>query len=317
MSTLTSRVVANLIPGARPASRHAKLQRWLGRDIAGYFLIAPAYIIYLVFILAPVLFVVVLSFTSYRLTGEWRWVGASNFIEMWMDEVFIAALIHTFEYSIATILPSLALGLVLAVLLNRQIAGATIFRQLFYSPNVISTVATAVAWLWILDPSNGFLNRLLSMLGLPTREWLYDPQVALPALCLLGIWRSMGFNMVIYLAALQSIPRELFEAARVDGAREREVFWHVILPLLQPTTFFLLIMGFINGFQVFDQIFIMTQGGPANSTTTLVHQIYLQAFFYHRMGYASAIATVLMLVVATITIFNFKYGQQGKIVEVS
>jgi len=293
-----------------------RFRKWLGPDATGYLLIAPAYFIYIVFVLVPVLAVFLLSLTNYRLVGTWRWVGLGNFWLLWGDENFTIALKNTAVYALFTLAPSIALGLVLAALLNRKIRGLAFFRQVYYFPNVVSTVAAAVTWLWILDPANGFLNRLLGLVGLPQPEWLYDPNTALPALIGVGVWKSLGFNMVIYLAALQGIPRQIYEAARVDGAREVDAFFRITIPLVQPTTFFLLIMGVINGFQVFDQIYIMTQGGPANATTTLVHQIYLNAFFYHRLGYASAISIFLAAVVAAVTVINFRYGQRGKLTEV-
>ena len=303
--------------GKRGPGWWVRLRRWLGPDASGYLLIAPAYLIYAVYILIPVFVVCLLSLTSYRLVGAWRWVGLENFRQLWGDENFTMALRNTAVYAAFTLVPSIVLGLTLAALLNRRIRGLGFFRQVFYFPNIVSTVAAAVTWLWILDPSNGFLNRLLGLLGLPQPEWLYDPRTALPALIAVGVWKSLGFNMVIYLAALQGIPRQIYEAARVDGAREVDAFFRITIPLVQPTTFFLVIMGFINGFQVFDQIYIMTQGGPANATTTLVHQIYLNAFFYHRLGYASAISIFLAAVVAAVTIANFRYGQQGKLTEVA
>lgn len=302
--------------GKRGPGWRVRLRRWLGPDASGYLLIAPAYLIYAVYILIPVFAVCLLSLTSYRLVGAWRWIGLENFRQLWGDENFTMALRNTGVYAAFTLTPSIVLGLVLAALLNRRIRGLSFFRQVYYFPNIVSTVAAAVTWLWILDPANGFLNRLLGLLGLPQPEWLYDPRTALPALIGVGVWKSLGFNMVIYLAALQGIPRQLYEAARVDGAREVDAFFRITVPLVQPTTFFLVIMGFINGFQVFDQIYIMTQGGPANATTTLVHQIYLNAFFYHRLGYASAISIFLAAVVAAVTIANFRYGQQGKLTEV-
>ncbi|MDA8217001.1 MAG: sugar ABC transporter permease [Dehalococcoidales bacterium] len=298
-------------------STGARLRKWLGPDAAGYLLIAPAYFIYIVFILAPVFAVGVISLTSLKLVGDWQWIGLQNFSDLWGDHNFTSALRNTAVYSLFTLVPAISIGLVLAAMLNRKIRGLAFFRQVYYLPNVISTVAAAVTWLWIFDPANGFMNRLLGMVGLPQPDWLYDVNTALPALIMVGVWKSLGFNMVIYLAALQGIPREIYEAARVDGAKETDAFFHITIPLVQPTTFFLLIMGFINGFQVFDQIYIMTQGGPANATTTLVHQIYLNAFFYHRMGYASAISMLLMGVVAAVTLANFRYGQQGKLMEVS
>ncbi|MHB1132341.1 MAG: carbohydrate ABC transporter permease [Chloroflexota bacterium] len=310
--------MASIAKGAAGAGgRPGRLRKWLGPDAMGYLLIAPAYVIYVIFILAPVFFVAGLSLTSYRLTGVWNWVGLNNFVAIWSDHNFVSAVKNTAIYALFTLGPSLAFGLVLAAVLNRQLRGLPFFRQAYYLPNVVSTVAAAVTWLWIFDPGNGFLNRILGMFNLPRPDWLYDPNTALPALIVVGVWKLLGYNMVIYLAALQGIPREIYEAARVDGARERDNFFHITIPLVQPTTFFLLIMGFINGFQVFDQIYVMTSGGPANATTTVVHQIYLNAFFFHRMGYASAESMFLMIIVALVTLANFRYGQQGKLMEVS
>ncbi|MDA8220013.1 MAG: sugar ABC transporter permease [Dehalococcoidales bacterium] len=296
----------------RGRSRAAR--RRLGPDALGYLMIAPAYTIYVVFILFPVALVALLSLTDYSLvTRTWHQFGLENYVDLVANATIARALNNSIVYAVFTVLPGLVVGFLLAWILNGPIWGLALFRQVYYYPNVISFVAASVTWVWIYDPTMGFLNRVLELLGLPVQEWLYDPNLALPAVIVLGIWKSLGFNMVIYLAALQSIPRELYEAARVDGARNRDCLLRIAVPLVQPTTFFLVIMGLIAGFQAFDQIYVMTGGGPAGSTTTLVHQMYLNIFFYQRLGLAGAISMLVMVAVAAIALVNFRYANQGQL----
>lgn len=307
--------VADTSAGQTNASYRAR--RWPGPDSSGYLLIAPAYAIYVVWVLVPMFLVVAISLTNFSFSGQWQWVGLSNYREMLNSETFAIALRNTVVYAVFTILPSLILGLLLAVALNRKIIGTSVFRQVYYYPNVVSFVAASVIWLWIYDPTNGLANRALEAVGLPSLEWLHDPGLAMPALIVVGIWKGLGFNMVVYLAALQGVPREIYESARVDGAREVDCLFRITIPLIQPTTFFLLITGLIRGFEAFDLIFVMTGGGPANATTTLVHQAYLNAFFYQRFGLGAAISVFLLAVVATVTLSNFRYGRQGQTTEVN
>ncbi|WP_217597584.1 carbohydrate ABC transporter permease [Cohnella sp. GbtcB17] len=292
-------------PNARPKRSGAPI------DYAGYVLIAPGYIVYFAFLFVPLLIGMYYSFTDYNFYAKPEFVGLHNYTRLLHDELFGRAVYNTFIYSLFSILPQMALGLLLAVLLNGKIAGRVFARASIYVPNVTSMVAVSMIWLWIYDPSLGILNRLLRTFGLDPVQWLYDPGTAMGAIIAMSIWKSLGYTMIVYLAGLQSIPSSLYEAARVDGASRIRQFFAITIPMLKPTTFFILVMSCINSFMVFEQVNILTNGGPLNSTTTIVHQIYLRGFQDFQMGYASAMAMVLFLITLLITILNFRLGNQG------
>ena len=277
-------------------------------DPMAYLFIAPNLAIYGVFIFVPLMLSVGLSFTDYNLF-RWSWVGARNYIRMFGDADFVASIRNTSIYSVSTIFPSMAIGLVLAVMLNERLPGRTVFRTAFYLPNVISVVASSLAWSFMLhSSSNGVANRFLALFGLGPVEWLADIGWALPSVIVMSIWGLIGFNMLVYLAGLQSIPAPVYEAATIDGASPVQQFFRITLPLLRPTTFFLFVISCIRSFQVFGQVYIMTGGGPLNSTTTIVHQIYQNGFQGYKMGFASAQAIFLLLLIFGLTLLNFSYG---------
>jgi ABC-type sugar transport system permease subunit len=252
-----------------------------------------------------------LGFTDYNLMNAPKWIGIQNYLQIFQDENFITALVNTFYFSMFTIFPSMALGLIVAVLLNTKLLkGKPFFRACYYMPNIISMVAASMVWLWIYDPGHGLLNNILTALKMETKDWLFDPFLAMPSIIVVNIWNALGYNMIIYLAGLQGIPDYLYEAATVDGASKIRQFFTITIPMIKPITFFLFVMACIKSFQVFDQVFIMTNGGPVNATTTIVHQIYQNAFQYNKMGYASGMALILLLITTTITLMNFKYGNQ-------
>ena len=280
-------------------------------DLIAYLFITPNYLIYLVFILVPVIWVISLSFTRYELVTAPVFNGIANYLELFQDEIFSQALKHTFMYWIFTVAISMVIGLVLAVVLNQRIKGVSFFRAAYYLPNVISMVAIAIMWIWLYDPTKGILNAILGIFGIPPSDWLYDQNLALGCIIVPSIWALLGFNMVIYLAGLQNIPNMLYEAATVDGASQLKQFFVITIPMLRPITFFLIVMSSIKSFQVFDQIYVMTRGGPAKATTTLVYEIYENGFQFYKMGYASAMSVVLLVIVATITFINFAYGREG------
>lgn len=280
-------------------------------DLSGYAMIAPGYLVYFAFIFVPLLVSLYYSFTDYNFYSTPSFVGFDNYARLMKDALFGKAVVNTFVYAAGTIIPQMALGLVLAVLLNGKIAGRVFARASIYVPNVTSMVAVSMMWLWIYDPSLGIMNRLLASFGMDPVQWLYDPKTAMLAVVVMSIWKSIGYTMIVYLAGLQSIPTSLYEAARVDGASPIRQFFGITVPLLAPTTFFILVMSCINSFMVFEQVNIMTNGGPMNSTTTIVHQIYLRGFQDFRMGYASAMAMVLFAITLIITLANFKYGNKG------
>lgn len=273
----------------------------------GYLFMTPAILVIGVFLLLPIIWAVVLAFHKVQLLGEvsYRLVGFKNYWRMLQDERVLLALKNTAEY-VAIVVPiQTILALVLALALNTQLRGQRLFRTLFFLPTVTSSAVLTLIFMWIYN-SKGLLNEFLTWLGLPVYNWLGDPAVALKAIMIMNIWSTAPFFMVIYLAALQDIPETLYEAATIDGASPWEKFWYITLPFLKPVTFFIVVMGLIGTFQLFDQSYIFSagSGGPNNSTLTMVLLIYQYAFKSLDMGYASAIALVLALVIMTVTLMQ-------------
>jgi len=280
-------------------------------DRIAFLFILPNYAIYLAFILLPALAVIYLGFTDYSFITAPRFVGLQNYLKLPSDRVFMLAVGNTLLYWVITVGASMAIGLGLAVMLNRPLKGVGCFRAAFYLPNVLSLVAVALMWLWIYDPARGVLNTICFALDMPASDWLSDPGLALYLVMVPGIWTMLGFNMVIYLAGLQAISPDYYEVARIEGASAFEQFRLITLPLLRPITFFIFVMSSIRSFQVFDQIYIMTGGGPLNSTTTIAFEIYQNGFQFYKMGYASSMSVVLLVLVGTLTLINFAYGKEG------
>lgn len=279
-------------------------------NIAPYLFIAPNFIGFCVFILIPVLVSFVVAFTDFNIFkgfGESRFVGIENFTGMFADEWFLAALRNNLIYTVVTIPVILGGSIVLATVLNDKVYCRTALRVMIFIPYIASVVAISVIWMLILNPSQGILNNFLRDLGMANPPgWLGDPKWALPAVILVGIWAGLGYNTIIYMSGLQSVPKNLYEAAKIDGASGIQLFFHITVPMLRNTTFFLLITNIIGSFQVFGQINIMTGGGPGNATTVLAHYIYLSGFRYHKMGYASAMAWFLLLIIFIVTLFQWK-----------
>ena len=275
-----------------------------------YLMIAPAYLSYVLFILIPVAFTIVASFTNYNMYNTFDFVGLKNYANMAKDKVFIQSVRNTLVYTLS-LFPSLGIALFLANFLNRKSVLAPLFRTVNYLPNVASMVATSMIWLFILDPVNGLLNQILQAVGLRGGEWLSDPKKALYCLVAVGMWRSVGYFSVIFQSGIMGIPADLYEAGELDGANAWKQFLHITWPMLRPTTFFLFITGFISCFSVFEQVNVMTSGGPINSTTTIVHQIYRRAFMDFRMGYGSAMAVSLLAITFGMTLLSFRFGSQG------
>ncbi len=267
-----------------------------------YLLLAPFLIGLLLFIVGPLIFSVVLSLMNWNIVGTPRWVGLANYQELTGDLVFWKSFRNTLYYTLVTVPITILLSLGLATLMNRPIRGVYFLRAVYFSPITISVIAVGLLWAWMYTPNYGFLNYVLTLLGLPPVQWLVRVQTALLSLMLVGIWRGLGFNIIVFLAGLKNVPQELYDAAAIDGANELMQFRHVTLPMLTPTLFFAVVMALISSFQVFELTYIMTQGGPSNSTTTLIYNMYLQGFTFLRMGYASAISTVFLVVVLAITL---------------
>ena len=277
----------------------------------GHLLVLPCYLIYFIFIFIPVIMTLWLSFRNYDLFTRNDFIGLANHIRLFGDVRFLTSLRNTAIYSLGTIFPQIVIGLLLATALNKGVPGRKAFRLAFYLPYVVSMVSVSMLWLWIYEPASGVLNQAMRFLRLPAKRWLYDQDLALGSLILMGVWKMTGYNMIIFLAGLQQIPPHLYEAAEIDGASAVSQFFLLTVPLVQPTTFFLFVINTIQSFSVFEQVRIMTDGGPNNATTTIVHQLYTRAFEEFQMGYACSMGVFLLCATMILTFLNFKYGRQG------
>lgn len=279
------------------------------RMLAGYIFVAPQLIGLLVFSLFPVAYAFVLSFMKWDGFGEKTFVGIANFRQQFQDPDFWIAMKNTVYYMVLVIPPGIALSLLLAVALN-NVKGKEFYRVFYFMPVVTSSVSIGVIWMWILNGDFGILNLLLSQIGIEGPNWLTDTHWVIPGIAILSIWWGLGNNMVIFLAGLQGISRSYYEAAEIDGASRFQKFWHITLPLLSPTTFFIAIMSIIGSFQVFDQAFVMTNGGPAKASYTLVYHIYQQGFIDFRMGESAASAMILFGIILIFTLIQFKMSKR-------
>ncbi|MDX2971673.1 carbohydrate ABC transporter permease [Kribbella solani] len=274
------------------------------RRRAGLLMVAPALLHALIWIGIPLVAAVVLSFTSYDVLTPPRFVGLANFQDLLGDQVFRRAVLNTSVYTFFTVPVAMGIALLIALMLNTKLAGRAIFRTAIVIPQVTATIAVALVWLWIYDPRSGLANAILSFLGLDGPAWLSSTTWAMPAVVVVGIWQGIGLKMLIYLAALQSLPTDLYEAASVDGASKVRQFFSLTVPLLRPATFFVFVTSVIGAFQSFDQVYILTDGGPANSTTMMTYEIYKSAFREFRMGYACAQSLVLFAMLLILTLVN-------------
>ncbi|OTP26816.1 carbohydrate ABC transporter permease [Enterococcus mundtii] len=289
----------------KSASRKLKRKNTL---IAWSF-IAPNFIGFLIFTLVPVVFSLILAFMKWDSFSTPEFVGMQNFTRMLSDDTFWISLKNTFLYTIGVVPLTLICSLGLAILLNQKIRGVKFFRTAFFFPYVTSLVAIAVVWSMLFHPTMGPINQFLRMVIENPPGWLSSSDWALTAIIIVSVWRGMGYYMILYLAGLQGISKELYEAAAMDGANKWKQFIHITVPALRPTTFFVTIMLVINCFKIFDLVQVMTDGGPGRATNVLVYQVYSEAFVKFNFGYASAIAMVLFVIVLVITVIQFKWNQ--------
>lgn len=279
--------------------------------IAATVLLGPVVLIFLVFYLWPLVHSAALSLSKWGVGRASGFVGLSNYRDLIHDPDFWNSLKVTVIYTVGTAALSLPLGLLAALGLNAKTPLRSLWRSLYFTPTVTATVAAGIVWTRLFDPYDGLVNRFLRSVGIRGPAWLSDPDWALTAVILVGTWKRLGFNALIYLAGLQSIPRELYEAAQVDGAGAWTRLRYITLPLLLPTTWLLLIMCVIDSFQVFDLVHVMTSGGPVGSTEVMGLYLYRQAFGLFHMGYASAIAWVIFLFVFVATLMQWRISGEG------
>lgn len=301
---------ASTAPAGTGTDRVYARPSWLRRDhetLSAYLFLAPNTLGFLIFTALPVVAALVLAFYDWDLLLGAEYVGLENFRRLlFEDDVFRAAGLNTFYFVAVSVPLSAGLGLAVALLCNQALRGITIFRAIFLLPYVTITVAVALVWRWLYHPTLGLFNNLLALVGIEGPSWLVSTRWAMPAIILLTIWKSFGYNMVLFLAGLQGIPEQLYEAATIDGANAWQRFRHVTLPMLSPTTFFVVIISIIGSFQVFDQALVMTGGGPGVATTTLVLFIYQVGFQSFHMGYAAAAAWLLFVVIMVFTLIQFR-----------
>ncbi len=288
----------------------SRRRRRLLNNLTAYSFIAPNFLGFAVFTLGPIIFAFALAFMHWDGSNPIEFAGLDNFFKLFRDRVFQAAFWNTIIYTGFTVPLTLACSLGLAILLNQKIFGRNFFRTVAFFPYVASLVAVAVVWNMLFHPEFGPVNMILYTLGVDPNDlprWAADKDWAMVTIIMFSVWKYMGYFMVIYLAGLQGIAAELYEAADIDGASAWQKFWRITLPQLGPTTFFVSVMLTIQSFKVFDQVYMITQGGPGTSTLMLVYHIYNEAFISWDLGYSSMVALVLFLLVLVITVIQFRW----------
>jgi multiple sugar transport system permease protein len=272
--------------------------------LAAYLFILPSFLGFAIFLLVPMVMAAGISLYDWELLRPPVFIGLENYRDLTRDPLFVKVLLNTAYYAFGLVPLNIVVSLSLALWLNTRLRGLTFFRLAFFLPVVTVTVAVSLIWKWMYEPRLGIVNAALGALGLPGPNWLADPFWAMPALIILGLWKGFGYNMVLFLAGLQGIPATLYEAAMIDGASGWQRFWKITLPLLSPAMFLAVILTVISSFQIFDQAFIMTAGGPSNATNTIVLYIFQNGFQFFKMGYASAIAWALFAVIFSFTLIQ-------------
>jgi len=287
------------------------LRRKTREALTGWVFVSPALVTQILFIYFPLGWSFFVSFFRWNLIRPMRFIGFDNYTSMFTSSDFWSSMSVTFIYVAVTVPVSILIGLLLALLVNLPwLKGKGVFRTFFYIPVITSMAAAAVIWAWIFEGNVGLLNYFLSWFGVKSINWLSDPDYALIALMIIGIWKRIGYNMVLFLAGLQVIPRTYYEAADIDGASTFSKFMSITWPLLSPTTLFVTVMQFIASFRVFVSVSVITRGGPANSTRVITFYLYENAFGYLKFGYAAAISVVMFLMMVVFTLIQFRFSKR-------
>lgn len=277
------------------------LERGIKRKMVLLLFLGPTIVGLTAFIIIPIIGGIFLSFTSWDLISDIEFIGLKNFQMLLTDEKFYTSIINTFSFLAMYLIPVVFLGLLMAMLLNQKVRFKNFFRGSFFLPVISSWVAVSVVWIWLYNADYGLINYFLSFIGIEAVDWLNNPATAMPAVVVTTIWKDLGFVSLILLAAIQDVPTTYYEAANIDGASAIRKFFSITIPSILPQIFFVIVISSINAFQVFDQIYTMTGGGPVGATTTAMIQIYSNAFSYYKMGYASAMSTVLFALILIYT----------------
>lgn len=276
--------------------------------IAGYLFAAPWLLGMLFFTAYPILASITYSFMDYNILEPPKWAGFANYTTLFKDQLFWTSLYNTLYFVIISVPLTIIIGLLISLMLNKDIKGIAIYRTLYYIPSIVPVVAGSILWAWIFNPNFGILTNVVNFFGITAPGWLSDPAWAKFSLILMALWGAGG-GMIIYLAGLKNIPKVYYEAAELDGANARQSFINVTLPMISPTLFFQLIIGMIGSFQVFTQAFIMTNGGPNDSTMFYVYYLYNNAFRFWKMGYSSAMAWILFVIIMILTWISFRVAK--------
>ncbi len=285
------------------------------RDIVGYIFVLPALLCFVIFVLIPLILSLILSFYKTDMFFmDMEAVGFANFGRVFRDTLFWRSIGNILLYTLMAVPMNVILSLVLAALVNSKIRGSKVFRLLFYLPSITSTVAASIVWLWLMNPAYGLLNEILNAFGLPDATWLSHSKTALVSVTLITVWQGVGGNMIIFVAALQNVPQQLYEAAKLDGAGVFTMFFRITIPMLMPTMYFILTMTLIGAFQLYDQVYVLTSGGPANATLTPVYLIWQNSFGENagaQAGYAAAQSFILFLIIMAVTIVIRRFDRDS------
>ena len=278
-------------------------------SICGLYFVLPALIGTFIFIIIPIFCSFALSFTEWDLLNEIKFVGIDNYKAVLSEPIFTQILLNTLVYAISVTVFAVIIPLVLAFIINSKIRGAEWFKTIYFIPFITPAVVIAIVWSWVFDPNIGGVNLLFKT----HLEWLFDTRLAMPILIFVSVWKLIGYNIVLFLTGFATIPSNIFEAAKIDGASEGKCFWHITLPLLKPTTYFVTLVTAISSFQVFDLIYVMTEGGPKDSTNVIVYSIYKYAFEYFDIGKSCALAYILFVVIFILALLQKMVRKQSSI----
>jgi multiple sugar transport system permease protein len=299
------------VPQGKRPPRHSYFRSLQWHEARwAYLFLLPNLLLFLAFTIYPVFASFFYSLNEWNLHNPMKFIGLGNYQALFNDPTFLKVLRNTLVYTAGIIPFQTALGLLIALGLNQKLRFTTFYRTAFFVPVVTSSIAVSIVWQWMYQPEWGVFNSLLKQIGIQGPNWLFSTTWAMPSVILLSIWKNVGYSVVLYLAALQGVPESYYESAMIDGANSWHRFWRINLPMISPTTFLIIVLSIIGSFQAFDQIYILTNGGPARATSVIAHYLYQNGFQYFNMGYAAAIAYVLFALLLIATVIQWYYRRR-------